>query len=173
MSSPNPACTAYEAHDHQHCIDTALSTARQLCIKKGLKLTSMREQVFSSILQSHQPQGAYTILATLNQASDPQNTLAAQTIYRALNFLVELQLIHRIASLNAYIACCRPARRHQPQFLICQNCQTVQELDQPAINNAILSRATNFNFTVLNCGVEVFGLCVNCQPPSTQTEQLT
>ena len=152
----------YADHNHQQCIDTALATARQLCSKKAVNLTPLRQRVLTVILQSHEPCGAYSILETLATAAEPGTKPAPPTVYRALEFLLDQQLIHRITSLNAYIACCRPARSHQGHFLICQLCRQALELNAVNISNAIDTAAKEQGFTVASESLEVFGTCADC-----------
>ncbi len=86
------------------------------------------------------------------------------TVYRALDFLLQQQLIHRIASLNAYIGCIDPGRPHSGQHLICRLCGTVAEVDEEAISGAIAASARDLRFSVERQTVEVTGICVNCVP---------
>jgi Fur family zinc uptake transcriptional regulator len=162
MPEPAPPLHHEPTHNHQQCIDTALASAKQLCIKKSVNLTPVREQVLTIILQSHQPSGAYSILDTLAEAAEPGAKPAPPTVYRALEFLLDQQLIHRITSLNAYIACCRPARSHKGHFLICQVCRQAVELNSTDISEAINSAAQKQGFAVAHEGLEVFGTCAEC-----------
>jgi Fur family zinc uptake transcriptional regulator len=163
MPEPAPPLHHEPTHNHQQCINTALASAKQLCIKKSVNLTPIREQVLTIILQSHQPSGAYSILDTLAEAAEPGAKPAPATVYRALEFLLDQQLIHRITALNAYIACCRPARSHQGHFLICQLCRQVLELNGVAVSEAINTSAKELGFAVDREGVEVFGICAHCR----------
>ncbi|HBS77409.1 MAG TPA: Fur family transcriptional regulator, partial [Pseudomonas sp.] len=88
---------------------------------------------------------------------------APPTVYRALDFLLENGLVHRIASLNAFIGCNHPEHPHQGQFLICRNCHTAIELEQPAISEAIDQAARSVGFQVEGQTVEVVGLCASCR----------
>ena len=88
---------------------------------------------------------------------------APPTVYRALDFLLENGLVHRIASLNAFIGCNHPEHPHQGQFLICRLCHTAIELERPAIAEAIDSAAGSVGFSVEGQTVEVVGLCSNCR----------
>ena len=74
-------------HNHGHCISDAINSARQLCDERGVRLTSLREQVLELVWQSHKPLGAYTLIDMLAQASTRR--IAPPTIYRALDFLLE------------------------------------------------------------------------------------
>lgn len=148
-------------HNHQHCIDQALTQARELCNEQQLRLTRIREQVLTIIWLSHKPIGAYNILAQLSDHGE--RPPAPPTVYRALDFLLEHGLVHRIASLNAYIGCNEPAHRHDGHFLICQHCQVAIELESPQIDSAIAHAANSKQFQIDSQCVEVVGCCRECQ----------
>ncbi|HTN31071.1 MAG TPA: zinc uptake transcriptional repressor Zur [Pseudomonas sp.] len=148
-------------HDHSQCVDNALADADTLCARQGVRLTALRRRVLELVWQSHKPLGAYDILGTLSEADGRR--AAPPTVYRALDFLMENGLIHRIASLNAFIGCIRPEHSHQGQFLICRECRTAIELTQPAISEAIIAGARGVGFQVEQQTVEVVGLCARCQ----------
>ncbi|WP_313088475.1 Fur family transcriptional regulator [Pseudomonas sp.] len=152
---------AHTPHDHAHCVSSALAEADTLCERSGVRLTALRKRVLELVWQSHKPLGAYDILAELS-AQDGRRA-APPTVYRALDFLLENGLVHRIASLNAFIGCSHPARPHQGQFLICRNCHTAIELQQPSISEAIDSAAGQVRFQVEAQTVEVVGLCAPCR----------
>ena len=101
----------FHAHDHDHCIETALGDAESVCIERGVRLTVLRKRVLEIVWQSHRPLGAYAILDVL--AADGRRA-APPTVYRALDFLQENGLVHRIASMNAFVGCPMPDRRHRP-----------------------------------------------------------
>jgi Fur family zinc uptake transcriptional regulator len=154
----------YQHHDHRLCIDEAMATARQICVNNGLRLTPLREQVLTFIWQSHRPLGAYDLLALLaEQTAGDQRKPAPPTIYRALDFLQAHGLVHRISSLNAYIGCCRPARDHSSQFLICRQCKTTVEIADERIRHSIQTTAQEAGFQRESECVEISGLCPNCQ----------
>ncbi|WP_437270102.1 zinc uptake transcriptional repressor Zur [Stutzerimonas balearica] len=152
---------AYTPHDHDHCVSSALAEADSLCLRQGVRLTALRRRVLELVWQSHRPLGAYDILATLSEQDGRR--AAPPTVYRALDFLLENGLVHRIASLNAFIGCSHPERPHQGQFLICRNCHTAIELEQASIAEAIESAARTVDFAVETQTVEVVGLCAPCR----------
>ena len=152
---------ASRPHDHSHCVHSALTEADVLCAQKGLRLTALGRRVLELVWQSHKPLGAYDILAVLSELDGRR--AAPPTVYRALDFLLENGLVHRIASLNAFIGCSHPEHAHQGQFLICRNCHAAIELEQKSISDAIVSSALDVGFTVEGQTVEVVGLCSGCQ----------
>ncbi|MFO3664412.1 Fur family transcriptional regulator [Pseudomonas amygdali] len=152
---------ASRPHEHSHCVHSALAEADALCAKQGLRLTTLRRRVLELVWQSHKPLGAYDILAVL---SDEDGRRAAPpTVYRALDFLLENGLVHRIASLNAFTGCNHPTHAHQGQFLICRLCHAAIELQHPAISNAVIDAAAGVGFAVEGQTVEIVGVCAGCK----------
>ncbi len=149
---------ARPGHDHRQCVDSALTTAERICREQGQRFTPIRRQVFELIWQQHKPVGAYLLLEQLQQ----QGRVAPPTVYRALDFLLGLNLIHRIASLNAFVGCTHPGAAHQGYFLICRSCKASAELTADAITTEIDRSAARCGFTVLERSVEVMGLCPEC-----------
>ena len=84
-------------HQHNQCIKTALDRAKHTCDESGVKLTPIRRKVLELILQSHKPIKAYDLLA---QLSDSDHMEKPPTVYRALDFLLDNHLIHKIESSN-------------------------------------------------------------------------
>lgn len=151
---------AFESHDHRRCVRAALAEAKRICHERKGRLTKQRQRVLELVWNSHKPVGAYTVLEQLR--AEGFNG-APPTVYRALDFLLEYGLIHRIESLNAYIGCTHPGAEHASQFLICSHCQTVAELDDPKVSRAILSSATRLGFAAADQVIEVRGICAECR----------
>ena len=152
---------ASRPHDHSHCVSHALTEAESICSRQGLRLTALRKRVLELVWHSHKPLGAYDILGVLSE--EDGRRAAPPTVYRALDFLLENGLVHRIASLNAFVGCSHPEHPHQGQFLICRACSAAIELEQPAISDAIVSAAADVGFVVESQTVEVVGLCAGCR----------
>lgn len=148
-------------HDHAHCIEQALDRARALCKERKQRLTAIRELVLRLIWQSHKPLGAYDLLPSLAEAGFNS---APPTVYRALDFLQAQGLVHRIASLNAFVGCPSPDHAHDGSFLICEGCSTVVELDTESIINQVQTEAQTLGFSVRHQTIEISGLCPNCRP---------
>ena len=146
-------------HDHRKCIDDAIAAAETRCARDGRSFTALRRQVLELVWSSHRPLGAYDLLDMLR---DQRRNAAPPTVYRALEFLLECGLIHRIESLNAYVGCGSPDAHHGGQFLICRECSAVAELDDPAISRAIARKASALGFDVEQQTIEVTGLCPSC-----------
>lgn len=155
---------AFSHHNHNHCIKDAVASARSLCESRGVRLTSLREQVLELIWQNHKPLGAYTLMDMLASASTRR--VAPPTVYRALDFLLEQGLVHRINGLNAFIGCPSPEKTHQSHFLICRVCNAAIELDSVKLTQDIQLSAKEAGFSVESHSLEVMGTCPSCAKSS-------
>jgi Fur family zinc uptake transcriptional regulator len=147
------------AHDHGACRSDALEAARRLTEGRGLRLTETRARVLEIVAESHKPIGAYDILQRL---AGERGRAAPPTVYRALSFLVEQGLVHRIDTLNAFIACFDAERSHDAGFLICESCQTVEEIADPALSAAVHGAVAARGFLPRRTVVEISGTCGAC-----------
>ncbi len=147
------------AHDHDACIEIAVTKAREICTKRGVRLTQLRERVLQLVWSSHRPTGAYDIL---NMLQSERGGAAPPTVYRALEFLLENGLIHRIESLNAFVGCNKPGTDHAWQFLICRSCGRAAEISDPELETAIIGAARRAGFSVQRRTIELAGLCPTC-----------
>jgi Fur family transcriptional regulator, zinc uptake regulator len=149
-------------HDHDDCVAAAIGTAEAVCRERGLRFTGLRRRVLELVWSSHKPAGAYDILERLSMQG---KRAAPPTVYRALEFLIEADLVHRLDSLNAYVGCPDPGSAHTGQFLICRQCRSVAELDDASINSLVEQKAADLGFTAVRQTVEIQGLCRDCGDP--------
>ena len=150
--------TAETKHDHGACMADAVAAAEALMSASEARLTPLRRRVLELVCESHSPVGAYDLLARLGG----DRKAAPPTIYRALDFLMEHGLIHRINSLNAYVACFGPHRPHDACLLICERCRTVEESDAVGLRRAIDREAADAGFSVQRQPIEITGVCRAC-----------
>ena len=150
---------AARGHDHGQCVADALAVAEAVCARRNARLTHLRRRVFEMLWAAHKPTRAYDLLDRLRHEHDGA---APPTVYRALDFLLEHGLIHKLESLNAYIGCVQPDAPHRGQFLICDGCQSVAELDDPEIAQRVLTKASDLGFEVRHQTIEVSGMCPDC-----------
>jgi Fur family zinc uptake transcriptional regulator len=151
---------ANRGHDHEHCIEDAVSAAEKLCVTKGLRFTPLRRRVLELVWSGHKPVGAY---ALLDQLRDEDLGSAPPTIYRALDFLIEHGLIHRIERMNAFIGCSHPGEAHRGFFLICGQCGNAEELESAAVADSITASASRRGFAARDMTLEVTGTCADCR----------
>ena len=163
MPSENANPLAFHQHDHSCCAQDVLAYADKSARENGLRLTPVRRRALEVLLENHRAMGAYDVLERLAQDGFGNQPPVA---YRALDFLVENGLAHRVRRLNAYAACMHPEMDHAPLFLICRTCDAIAEAIAPDVRHAIATAAASANFTVERVNVEVLGLCPTCQDPA-------
>ena len=151
------------SHNHQQCVSNALTTAEQVCLARGVQLTPIRYQVLELIWQSHKAVKAYELLDLIKPL---QMAAKPPTIYRALEFLSEQGLIHRVESLNAFIGCRCSNAPHEQLLLICKNCQEVEERTATKVMQALVEEFDEAGFVVHSKAIEIHGLCRQCASES-------
>ena len=146
-------------HNHEGCRHDAMHTAERLCDQRGVRLTPMRRQVLELIWESHRAIKAYDLLDKIKS-----ETTAAKptTVYRALDFLLEQGLIHKLESLNAFIGCRFSGHRHQQLLLTCSKCQEVEERPAQGVMDAIQQELQEAAFSMHHNSIEIHGLCRHC-----------
>ncbi len=161
----------FTAHNHLSCIEKAMADAKAICRSKKARLTTLRELVLELIWQNHEPLGAYQLMDMLRERYE--GNVAPPTVYRALDFLQEYGLVHRLASLNAYIGCSQLQQRdHQPSFFICKECNNAMEVNTPRVSQAIREIASARQFSASKGGaVEVIGVCNSCSRNGRASQQ--
>jgi Fur family zinc uptake transcriptional regulator len=140
--------------------DLAVAEAR--CLRAGERWTTSRRRTYELLARSAGPVKAYDLIAAFGSAPRPATP---PTVYRALDFLGGFGLVHRLATLSAYIACRGPAGVHQAEFLICDCCgQTVEAV----LGGGDIARrlAAPLGFRVYTVLLEVRGKCSACRDTS-------
>lgn len=150
-------------HAHDHCVADALAAADRVCAARGARLTALRRTVLEIIWSRHAAIGAYDILDLLRERG---RSAAPVTIYRTIEFLLGMGLVHRIESLNAFIGCGAPGEPHRGQFLICSRCRTVAEIADEGSLARLEADAKRLDFAAERITVEVLGLCAACRAPA-------
>ena len=138
--------------------DAFLAEAEDLVATKGQKLTPIRRKVLHLLLESEEPAKAYDLLANL----DGEGAAKPPTVYRALDFLQEMGLAHKIESLNAYVACGHANHEHSAVFLICQTCGGAEELHATETSEALSKETSSAGFAIQNAVIEARGICRKC-----------
>ena len=155
-----PDSRAFALHDHAHCAVDVMARAEVLARDKGLRLTPVRRRTLEILLEAHRALGAYDVLNRLSAEGYGNQPPVA---YRALEFLVEQGLAHRIRRLNAFTACMHPGEAHAPAFLICRLCDAVAEAPAAPVRAALDQAASALGFAIERSNIEALGLCPACQ----------
>lgn len=173
-----------------HDVIERLAAAKEHCRLSGARFTPLRQQIYQLVLESDQPVGAYDLITQLQQMRlfemDDSDTLKASglskqfvekpstkkrapknvappTVYRSLEFLLSEGLIHQLTSINAYVPCCHPRAQHTAAFLICDQCQRVQECSSLPVQEMMSFAEQDVGFTVERSVIELSGRCQVCQ----------
>lgn len=140
----------------------AILRARDICQAHGVRLTPLREQVLTLLLDHGKPLGAYALMNALELNSDREH-VAPPTVYRALDFLLAYRLIHKIHSLNAFVVNNNPKREDSSVILICASCGEAEEVPNNSIQQAINLSASQHRFSVEKQVIEISGRCSPCR----------
>lgn len=157
-----------------------LNAAKEQCRLNGSRFTALRQQIYQLILEANKPIGAYDLIAQLQsmrlsdtgnldetqeQSGKKQTTknVAPPTVYRSLEFLLSEGLIHQLTSINAYVPCCHPRAQHTAAFLICGQCQRVQECSSLPVQEIMGFAEQDVGFVVERSVIELSGRCQACQ----------
>ncbi|WP_375595152.1 Fur family transcriptional regulator [Algihabitans albus] len=160
LQASRTGATPHSPKGCHHELAEILTAAEALCAERGRQLTTLRRRVLELIAEQDHPVGAYELIDRL---SAERGRTAPPTVYRTLEFLQAEGLVHRIESLNAFVACPHPDRPHATQFLICRTCGATLELHDPAVAATIAEHAARSGFSVDRQIVEVTGRCTACQ----------
>jgi len=157
MAKP-AACT--DPSHHVHGAAAYVRAVEVACAQRGLRLTPLRARVLGLVADAGKPVKAYDLLDLMKGEG---GSTAPPTVYRALDFLLEQGFIHRLASINAFVACHHPQARHSVPFLICDQCHKAIELEDTRISELLESQAEALGFGTRAQTLEVHGLCADCR----------
>ena len=127
------------------------------------ELTRNQSLVLGVLKQAAAPRSAYDILDGLRG----EGMRAPLQVYRALDKLMELGLVHRLESLNAFVACSDP-HDHSTHahgvtaFAICEDCGSVTEFHDDAIETRLSAWQKAEHFKPEKTTIEIRGHCRAC-----------
>ena len=148
------------SHRHNHCISKAKTRFIDQLKKMGKSIGRNDEPVLNLLLSNHRIFSAYDIAETISELGKRVQPIQ---IYRSLEKLMALGLVHRLSTKNGFIACYEDGECATGQFLICTECESVKEIDSQLINREIHDSAQENSFSIGSKSIEVLGVCGNCQ----------
>ncbi|MGL4728732.1 MAG: Fur family transcriptional regulator [Bosea sp. (in: a-proteobacteria)] len=159
-SGQHPGCQ--HARDRKADAAEIMARAEASCAKAGSRLTPIRRAVLAELVADHRPLGAYDLVERVSQREGRR--LSPISVYRALDFLVENEMAHRLTSRNAFIAC---PHHHDAAtlvvFLICEACGGVDEIMTPSVASALDEAAAQADFSAQRRTIEINGRCGHCK----------
>lgn len=156
-------------HDHDGHARGANEVARILasfeasCVAQGERMTAPRRRVLELLLTAGGPVKAYDLIARYGangEAAKPP------TVYRALEFLERWGVVHRIASISAYVACSvhgDDVQAHAAAFLICDCCGSTAEVSVPLSDLGLAGAASRVGYEIERTTIEGHGKCAQCK----------
>lgn len=158
---PEPRAKAREDHAGKGAIEAAIAR----CRRNRISLTPGRRRILEILAHEGRPLGAYEMIDKVAEATGKRP--APISIYRALDFLLENSLIHRLASRNTYLACGHRHNAREPiVFLICETCGSVVEATSAAMRDALSELVSRADFSPRAQVMEVAGRCRACAAAS-------
>ncbi|MCK7460174.1 Fur family transcriptional regulator [Idiomarina aminovorans] len=150
---------------HKRYVDNNLRAATEICEAKGCNFTQKRQRVLKTLLEAERPLSAYEITDNYNAVTEP--TISAVSVYRILEFLESIKLAYRLRSASKYIAC-KNITKYQGSdmsfFLICRNCQCVNEIEVSSkIVTSLAELINKSGFFSSSSQVEINSLCADCK----------
>lgn len=125
-------------------------------------LTKNQLLVMNELSKAGGPLGAYAILDQLRD----RGFRAPLQVYRALDKLVEAGMVHKLESLNAFVACRQPGcENHETNaFMICESCGQTTEISDTALAKRLKKLARDIEFALQETTIELRGICGSCNP---------
>lgn len=161
-----PASSDTSASRSAHRVDDALAVAETLCARRGRRFTPIRRKVLELLLRHQRSLKAYELLDEI-RAIHPNAT--PPTVYRALDFLLEEGLVHRVDTLNTFIACGDADGAPHNLLVVCTGCGAVAEIHDDVVRKRLADRIDKAGFKLAGGEMEVKAVCKDCQ--AAQGEQ--
>ena len=160
------AAACIDPEHHVHDARAFVHAVEGACRERGLRLTPIRARVLGLIAEAGKPLKAYDLLDRIardRSAGEGVGAAAPPTVYRALDFLLANGFIHKLESVNAFVACHHPSTaQHSVPFLICDRCHSAVELEDAQVVAGLEARARALGFVPQAQTLEVHGLCARC-----------
>ncbi len=134
--------------------------AEARCAAAGERLTPARLAAYAELLASERPVTAYELIALLEDRQ--RRKIAPLTVYRHLDFLIRVGLVHRLESTQSYLPCDHPEHAHESQYLLCSSCGHADEVESKSLESLLHKIADQRGFQPENSIVEIKGICEDC-----------
>ncbi len=135
------------------------------------ELTSNQRLVIDLLRRRRSPTTAYDILDALRE----KGFRAPPQAYRALERLRKLGMVHRVDSLNAFVACCQSDNTHQSDTVVlsvCTVCHGVTEMTDPKLRKKVTDLSSQCHLRAERLTVELRGCCLQCDPPDSTGDNI-
>ncbi|MEN7343692.1 MAG: Fur family transcriptional regulator [Pseudomonadota bacterium] len=136
------------------------SLAEACCKAANARLTPARLAAYTALVESDRPLSAYELIAVLEKRESRK--IAPLTVYRHLDFLTNVGLVHRLESTQSYVPCNHPQDQHESQYFLCSTCGAVDEVGSRRLESLLSELAEKHGFSTTSAVVEMTGVCKRC-----------
>lgn len=136
-------------------IPLTVERARRMAKQSGSRLTAIREHVYLALLRAEQPMKAYDILETLEGVGAQK----PPTVYRALDWLIELGLVRRISTVSKFVAAPLEPSPDSIAYLLCRRCGQAEAINVGSLGQSLRATAKAKGFKEEETVIELMGLC--------------
>jgi Fur family transcriptional regulator, zinc uptake regulator len=147
-------------HAHHHSPADQTETAQAVFEAAGEQWTDIRAAVYDVIVGTESALSAYDIADRMSARLTRR--IAPNTVYRILDLFLAHNIVSRIESKNAYVACAHPDAKEDCIFLVCERCGTTSHRDDVEIGAKVRQMAAQTGFQPRRPVIEVHGLCASC-----------
>lgn len=137
-----------------------LARAALRCKDQGVQLTPIRRDVLALLLEHDNGLKAYDLLARIKTL---RSNATPPTVYRALDFLIEQGLVHKIERLNQFVACRHESHQLPGLFLVCTGCGSVSELHDHGLIDTVQQQLARVGHRFDCQEIELATRCPDCQ----------
>lgn len=140
---------------------------RQYAIKTlkeaGFKTTKQREMIVDLLAKTDKALSPYDMRDTLKKQKIDADVV---TIYRILETLEKLSLVHKVLAVNGYVRCHTEDVRKKNfchHYLLCKNCHRIDEVEGEDLSKLEDKIESGNRFKIDSHYLEFTGLCKDCQ----------
>jgi len=129
----------------------------------GFKLTTQREMIVKLLAKTDKALSPYDMRDTLKKQKINADVV---TIYRVLETLENLALVHKVLAVNGYIRCNTDEigkKNFCHHYLLCKNCHKIDEVEGEDLTKLEQKIEKDKKFKIESHYLEFTGLCKDCQ----------
>ena len=147
-----------------------LNTFNELLSKNGYKVTSQRELIFETLLNST---GSHLSPEELHEIVNKQDKdIGIATVYRTLLLFEELGLVYKddFDDNRARYELSRDDEHHH-HHLICKSCGDIIEVEHDLLDDIEDYIEENYKFDITDHDLKFYGLCSDCRKDDNKIEK--
>ena len=129
------------------------------CKARGCNLTPIRKEVLALLYQHPNGLKAYDLL---NQIKAERTNATPPTVYRALDFLIEQGLAHKIGRMNLFVACRHASHQLPSLFVVCVKCGQIAEIEATGAMKELTRLLGSAGYRLDAPEVEISAICPAC-----------